>query len=315
MQETNNKRKVIIGVFVLVGLIFLAAGILSIGNLHSTFSRKMHLITVFKDVNGLQKGNNIWFSGVKIGTVNSLEFRSDNQVKVTMNIEEANTQYIRKDAMVKISTDGLIGNKILIIYGGTAKAGEAEVGDQLATEMTVGTEDMMAVLQENNTNLLAITKDLKNIAKKLATGEGTIGKLINDESVYQNLKSTTDALNAASLQAQNLLGSLSDFGKNLNKKGTLANDIVTDTTIFNSLKKSVRELETMATDAQATVAELKIAAANPNTPLGVILRDEKSGAELKLLIQNLEKGSVTLNEDLKALQSNFLFRKYFKNKK
>src|SRR5262245_57196114 len=72
MQSNPNRRAVIVGVFVLLGLIFLFGGILAIGNLRSTFSSTFLLNTVFQDVNGLQAGNNVWFSGVKIGTVRKM---------------------------------------------------------------------------------------------------------------------------------------------------------------------------------------------------------------------------------------------------
>ena len=74
MENSPNKRAIIVGVFILVGLVFLIAGVLTIGNLHETFKRKMEVIAYFDDVKGLEKGNNIWFSGVKIGTIKNLHF-------------------------------------------------------------------------------------------------------------------------------------------------------------------------------------------------------------------------------------------------
>src|SRR6187431_3087580 len=128
MKESPNKRAVIVGMFVLVGVLILLAGILTVGNLHTTFTKKMKVNAVFDDVNGLLPGSNIWFSGVKIGAVKTLSFYGKSKVQVEMNIDEASQQYIRKDAMVKIGSDGLIGNKILIIYGGTVDAGEVNEG-------------------------------------------------------------------------------------------------------------------------------------------------------------------------------------------
>ena len=119
MNEAPNRHAVIVGLFVFVGLIFLIGGILMVGNLHDTFKSKMKVVSLFDDVSGLKKGNNVWFSGVKIGTVSDLHFYGKSQVEVSMNIETKAQQYIRKDAKVKISSDGIIGNKILVIYGGS----------------------------------------------------------------------------------------------------------------------------------------------------------------------------------------------------
>ncbi len=314
MEESHSKRKVIVGLFVFIGMLFLLSGILIIGNLHETFKKKIKIITVFDDVSGLQAGNNIWFSGVKIGMVKKMEFFAQRKVIVVMEIEEKTQQYIRKDAFVKLSTDGLIGNKILIIYGGTSTSHEIEEGDTLRVEETFTSEDMIKTLQENNINFLAITKDVKNITNKLANGEGTIGKLLNDDAVYTHLDSATVALKNAASKAQKLISSLSTFSQGLNKKGTLANELTTDTVVFNSLKTSALQLQKMTDTATVFINNLKDASSNPKTSVGVLLHDEESGAQLKQLIKNLETSSQKLDEDLKAAQNNFLLKGYFKKK-
>ncbi len=312
MNKPTNKRPVIVGIFVFAGLLFLLAGILVIGNLHQTFIRKIKVVTLFDDVSGLQVGNNIWFSGVKIGSISSLEFYAQTKVKVVMKLEEKAQEYIRKDAFVKLSTDGLIGNKILIIYGGSSKSPQVQEGDTLKVEKTFTSEDMINTLQENNKNFLAITNDFKVISAKLAKGEGTVGKLLNDNSVYTQLEATTLSLQQASDKAQKLISSLATFGEGLNKKGTLANELTTDTVIFNSLKISVLQLQQISDTAAVFVNQLKNTASNPNTAIGVLLHDEESGTRIKKTIKNLEASSKKLDEDLKAVQSNFLLRGYFK---
>ncbi len=312
MNESPNRRAVIVGFFVLLGIVFFVAGILMVGNLHETFKNKMEVTALFDDVNGLQKGNNVWFSGVKIGTVSNLHFYGKSQVEVLIKIETKARQYIREDAMVKISSDGIIGNKILIIYGGTSAAREIQEGDTLGVEKTFSTEDMINTLQENNKNFLAITNDFRVISKGLVAGEGTIGKLLKDDAVYANINATTASLQLASAKAQELVASLATFSANLNKKGTLANELTTDTLVFKSVKATVFQLQQMADTATAFIANLKKAGTNPNSPIGILLRDETSGARMKETIKNLESSSQKLDEDLKAARSSFLLKGYFK---
>ncbi|HTL80881.1 MAG TPA: MCE family protein, partial [Bacteroidia bacterium] len=214
-------------------------------------------------------------------------------------------QYIRKDAKVKVSTDGLIGNKILVIYGGTSSVPEVEEGDTLANETALSTEDIMATFQKSNLNILAITQ-------KIVDGQGTISRLLNSDSVYNSIAATANSLQLASANAQLLIASLSEFSANLNKSGTLANDLVTDTVVFTSMKASILELQQVADTAAAFVSDLKEASADVNTPVGVLLHDEVSGAQLKTTISNLESSSKKLDEDLAALQHSFLLRKYFR---
>lgn len=315
MKESPNKRAVIVGIFVFVGIAFLIAGILVIGNLRNTFSKKMHVTALFDDVNGLQQGNNIWFSGVKIGTVKNVKFYGTSQVRVTLNIDVKSQQYIRRDAKVKVSTDGFIGNKIVVIYGGTSKSEAIEDGDTLSVEKTFSAEDMINTLQENNVNILAITNDMKTVSKRLAKGEGNIGKLLSDETLYDNIAATSASLRNASERAQALMGSLNSFTARLNKKGTLANDLVTDTVVFASLRSTILELNQVADTASSFIAGLKRDAQNPKTPVGVLLHDEESGAHLKATIKNLETGSKKLDEDLEGLQHSFPMKRYFKKKR
>jgi len=295
-------------------LAFFLSGILLVGNLHETFKKRMELVSLFDNVGGLQKGNNVWFSGVKIGTVSNLDFFGKSQVEVRMKVDTKAQLYIRKDAMVKLSSDGLIGNKILVIYGGTERFAAVQEGDTLMVEKTFTSEDMINTLQENNKNLLAITTDLKAISKTIAAGEGTIGKLLNDDSVYSNISSATVSLQSASEKAQELVSSLAAFSSNLNKKGTLANELTTDTVVFNSVKASVLQLQQIADTASVFITNLKQAGSNPNTSVGILLHDEESGARLKETIKNLESSSKKLDEDLEAVQHNFLLRGFFKNK-
>ncbi len=314
MNESPNKRAVIVGLFVFIGLIFFLAGILIVGNLRETFNRKMELVSLFDDISGLQPGNNIWFSGVKIGTVSSLNFHGKSQVEVNMNVAISAQKYIRKDAKVKISNDGLIGNKILVIYGGTEEFAQVQEGDTLEVEKTFTSEDMINTAQENNKNILAITNDVKAITKKLAAGEGSIGKMLDDSLMYTNINATIVSLQKASAKAQQMLNSLADFSSNLNKKGTLANELTTDTVVFKSVKASVLQLQQMADTATALITNIKQISSNPNSSIGVLLHDEEAGAHLKASLKNLESSSKKLDEDLEAAQHNILLRGFFRKK-
>jgi phospholipid/cholesterol/gamma-HCH transport system substrate-binding protein len=314
MDESKRKREMIVGFFILLGLVFLIGGILIIGNLSGTFQKKVNIISVFEDVGGLQRGNNIWFSGVKIGTISSLQILSQSKVKVVMKIDKKSTPYIHKDAKVKLSSEGFIGNKILIIYGGTTRSPQIENGDTLTSDKTFSTDEMMNTLQENNKNLLTITSDFSRLSQDLMNGKGTIGKLLTDEDLYNHLKAASLSLQNASGNAQQLIKSISQFSEGLNKRGTLANELTTDTVVFKSIKHSAAQLATVSDSASRIINNLKEASRNPGTPLGVLLHDEVSGDHLKNTLENLETGSQKLSEDLEALKSNFLFRGYFKKK-
>lgn len=317
MAQANNKKAVTVGIFIFLGLLILVAGILTLGGQQNSFQKKITVRAIFNDVGGLQTGNNVWFSGVKIGTVKKMTFHGGSQVEVIMNIDEKNRQYIRKNAKAKISSEGFIGNKLVVIYGGSMEAPAIVDEDILGVEKAASTDEMLATLQENNKNLLDITNNFKVVSKRITDGEGTIGKLLTDEALVNNLETTVAGLQQASANAQRLTSSISDYASKLQSKGSLTNDLITDTVIFNSLRSTVAQLQQTSKTASAVAENFKEVSAkvnSTNSPVGVLLNDPQAAADLKATLNNLNAGTEKLDENMEALQHNFLLRGFFKKK-
>ncbi len=119
MGVAENKRSVIVGIFILLAIIIFISGVFLLGGQQKRFVNSINIKAVFDDVAGLKPGNNVWFSGVKIGTVKTINFYGESQVEITLSIEEKARQYIRKDAKARISSESLIGNKIIVLFGGS----------------------------------------------------------------------------------------------------------------------------------------------------------------------------------------------------
>jgi phospholipid/cholesterol/gamma-HCH transport system substrate-binding protein len=243
-----------------------------------------------------------------------MSFIGESKVKVDMKIEQKSQAFIRKNAMAKIGSDGLIGNRIIVIFGGSPDVPCVEDGDTLRVENGISTETMMNTLQENNENLIGITADLKKITSKLSKSEGTLGKLLNEDDIYNNIMATISSLRKTSEHAQSLTSSLSSFSSKLNQKDGLAYKLLTDTAIFKSISNSVNELQQIADNTNAFTKNLKESAENPKTPIGTLMKDEQTALQLQNAIKNLELSTQKLNEDLEALQHSFLMKRYFKKK-
>jgi phospholipid/cholesterol/gamma-HCH transport system substrate-binding protein len=317
MTQTNNRKAVTVGIFVFLGLIILVAGVLTLGGQQNSFHKKITVKAIFDDVGGLQTGNNVWFSGVKIGTVKKMQFHGGSQVEVIMNIDEKNQQYIRKNAKAKISSEGFIGNKLVVIYGGSKQAEPVEDEDILGVEKGLSTDEMMATLQENNKNLLDITNNFKLISKRITDGEGSVGKLLTDETLVNNLETTIVGLKQASANAQRLTANISDYASRLQSEGSLTNDLITDTVIFNKLRSTVAQLQQTSKTANEVANNFKEVSAkvnSNNSPLGVLLNDSQAAADLKATLTNLNAGTEKLDDNMEALQHNFLLRGFFKKK-
>ena len=268
----------IVGIFIFLGLAIFVTGVFTIGFQRKTFSKSIELRVLFDDVGGLQEGNNVWLSGVKIGTVKKISFHENTQVEIIIRIDENMLSHISKDAKAKISSDGFIGNRIVSIYGGTAAAGRISNGDWLTTEKSVSTDDMLATLQENNKNLLEITGDLKVISKRIREGKGTIGELINDASVANNLRATMRHFNQASVKSEGMISRINEYVNGLNKKGTLVNELTTDTLVYAGLKSTIDQLNKASLSITEFADSLKLAGkslSRTDNPAGVILHDKQ----------------------------------------
>jgi phospholipid/cholesterol/gamma-HCH transport system substrate-binding protein len=93
-------------------------GILTLGGQNKSFAKSVQVQAIFQMLQDCNAETMCGSRGVKIGTVRRIQFHGGSQVAITMNIEESSQKYIHKDAKAKLSTDGLIGNKIIVITGG-----------------------------------------------------------------------------------------------------------------------------------------------------------------------------------------------------
>lgn len=321
MRSSKNTRAVVIGIFVVVGLLIFVLGVITLTGQKKSFSNAVNLKAIFDNVEGLQAGSNVWLNGVKVGTVKNVRFNADGKVAVSLGVDEKMQVYIHKDAKAKVGSDGLIGNKIIVLYGGTPSSPTVNDGDILAVEKIAGMEDMMATFQSNNENLLSITGDFKEISSKLAKGQGTIGKLLNDETLSNSMELALANLQRAASNATEISRDVAAYTNQLQKDGTLANDLVTDTVIFSNLRSSVAEIDQLTKKANEVMATLQTATNTVNTsltdkstPAGAMLQDKETAASLKATIKNLETSTKKLDENMEALQHNFLLRGFFRKR-
>lgn len=324
MTTLKNNRPVIVGIFIIIALIILVVTVLTLGGQKKTFVKSFTLNAIFDDVSGLLPGENVWFSGVRVGTIKKITLYGDSQVKVIMSIENDAQAHIHKNAKAKIGSDGLIGNKIVVIYDGDTSKPPVEKNDYLTVDIPLTTDDMIATLKISSKNLLDITTDFKSISKKIDSGHGTLGSLLNDPAMANKLNATVDNLQATaanfkivSQNTQHALSNIDDFSNKLNKKGSSLNGIVTDTGVYSSIKETMSELKNASLSVSQFTTNLKNTSDKLNqkdNTLDLLLNDTLTTSSVKVTLKNLESGSKKLDEDLEALQHNFLLRRFFKNK-
>jgi phospholipid/cholesterol/gamma-HCH transport system substrate-binding protein len=193
-----------LGAFIVVTLAILAAGVFIIGSKEYLFSQTYQLKTQFSNVAGLSEGADVEVGGVHSGTVLSITLPHNPHDKVTLvlQLDKRTQQIVKKDSVATIETEGLLGNEYVAVSFGSDAQPDVQNGDTIAS---VAPLEMGALLQEASgildssqaaiKNVTAATAHLNDISAKIDSGQGTVGALVNDKELYNNLAQTTANFN------------------------------------------------------------------------------------------------------------------------
>jgi phospholipid/cholesterol/gamma-HCH transport system substrate-binding protein len=198
MEPHSQKYKLRLGLFVAGGLALFVLAIFIIGKQKNLFNPVFKLTTTFYNVSGLQVGNNVRFSGINVGTVDNILIINDSTVRVDMLIRKEVRKFIKSDCGVAIGSEGLIGDKLLTITQGSTDASLAKEGQELASTEPVETDAIMANLQVTAFNAGIVSEQLAEIMIKINGGNGTLGRLIQDSTIAENLNQTIENLKTSS---------------------------------------------------------------------------------------------------------------------
>jgi phospholipid/cholesterol/gamma-HCH transport system substrate-binding protein len=190
METHTQKFKIRLGLFIAGGIALFVLAIFIIGKQKNLFSPVFKLTTTFYNVSGLQVGNNIRFAGITVGTVDNIDIINDSTVRVEMLIKKDVKKFIKADCGVRIGSEGLIGDKLLVITQGSSDAPEVKEGQAIGSAEPVEMDAIMASLAVTAGNAEIITEQLAAIMINVNSGNGTLGRLIQDSVIAENLSQT-----------------------------------------------------------------------------------------------------------------------------
>jgi len=188
IKTSGNRIKV--GIFIVGAIALFVTGIYFIGQGQQMFSKTFHLCCVFKDISGLQIGNNVRFSGINVGVVTNIEQITDSAVRVDILINEATKRFIKSNAKAVIGSDGLLGNRIIQIVPGANSNSRIANNDTILTIQPVSIDEIMQNIKVASDHTAEITGDLSVIMDNIKRGKGTVGKLFSDSVFADNLNQT-----------------------------------------------------------------------------------------------------------------------------
>lgn len=313
-MERTTSQKIRLGLFVISGLLIFILAIYFIGDKQKMFGKTNRLEAVFNNVNGLELGNNVRYSGISVGTVRGIQMINDTTIRVNMNIDKAIFPYIKKDAVATISSDGLVGNMIINIIPGNGNKPSVEPGDEIQTFNRVRTEDMLTTLNITNKNAAKLTENLLKITNEIIKGKGTLGSLINDTIIAKDLGETMRYLKLTTKSASEALTKIDKIVSSLDNKDNVLG-VMKDTAVANNLKNTIANLEKSTTEINKVVTNLNATILNIKDGKGAInylSNDQELVQKIDSTMTNINEASAKLNENMEALKHNFLFKGYFK---
>lgn len=258
MRRANEMMQVQVGAFVAVGLLLFMMVIFMLGSEKKLFDRQYHLISHFSNISGIRVGAPVQLAGINVGTVSRIDFdpaidRKD--VKLTLSISRSYQDRIREDSVASIVTQGLLGDKMLLVTVGTSTTRALSEGDELPatspsdfSSLMKGGDELIQTLNKVSENLeditgkikdgegllheviyspsgkemmehvTAVSRNLDEVTSKISRGDGTIGALVNDASVFNDIKTLLGKANRNLLIRAVIRETLNTKEKNLLKR-------------------------------------------------------------------------------------------------
>ncbi|WP_026934570.1 MlaD family protein [Christiangramia echinicola] len=314
-MKKSASQRIKLGVFVVLGMTILILALYFIGNRQHIFTKNIPVFAEFENVNGLQIGNNVRYSGINVGTVSKIEMFAESRILVQMMIEESTGRFIKKDAIATIGSDGLVGSMVVNILPGGEDLAIVKPGDTIETYSRIGADDMLSTLNVTNENAALLTSDLLKITNKILEAKGTLGVLVSDTLLAEDIKLTLSNLKETSEQTTRAMKKVNRELANINFNESLAGVLLSDTisrdrmdNIIKNLDSSSYRISTITDNIGVLIKEIK----NGEGALNYLTQDKGFVYNIDTTLINMKESTKKLNENMEALKHNFLFRGYFR---
>jgi phospholipid/cholesterol/gamma-HCH transport system substrate-binding protein len=314
METQELKQNIKLGAFVISGVILFIIALFYVGSESAFFNKTFTVSAVFRNIEGLKEGDKVWLSGVQIGTVKDVQIVAEGKVVVALSLRDKQNKFIRKDATASVGSDGLVGNKIVVIRPGNSGA-IIQDNDTINTFSPTDTQELINIAKDVGSNTRSLTDDLRLITARINQGDGIVGELLNDGPLSRDLRLAIASLRAAGENTNQATQDLKHMLGEINSGDGLMAKLITDSTYsetfeqaLNNVAEAGRNSRLMTEDLKEVMSKLN----NKDNAIGVLLTDTTFANKLRETLENAESASVKLDENMEAMQHNFLLRGYFR---
>ncbi|RZJ35627.1 MAG: MCE family protein [Flavobacterium sp.] len=315
MKQTSSE-KFRLGIFVVLGALVFVLAIYFIGRRQSMFGSTMSINAVFNNINGLQIGNNVRYAGIDIGTVKGIEMVNDTTIVVNMVIQNKIVRHVKRNAVATISSDGLVGSMIVNIIPGNNFADPISDNDTIKSFSRIRTDDILNTLNVTNENAALLTADLLKITRQINEGHGTVGTLLRDTVMANNLRKTLRYLELTGKTTSESMKKVDRLIGSLNQRDNVVG-VLNDTAVASRLRRISVNLEKSTAQIDVLMANLNETVTNARDGKGAInylSNNPELVTKIDSILTNANEAGELLKQDLEAAQQSFLLRGYFKKK-
>ncbi|MDQ3748553.1 MAG: MlaD family protein [Acidobacteriota bacterium] len=302
-----------VGIFVLFGLAVLGFLILNASGEFNPFEKKLRLKARFSAADGLREGSEVQLAGISIGKVEKVNLLptgspEDAKVEAVLNVAEnldgrPITERIRTDSTAQLVATSLLANdKMINITPGTSNGASVDEDHVLASTSAMSINQLTQTGNELLQQINKMAIPTNEILNKANRGDGTLGRIINDESLYNNLDAAVGETKVTLAKLQNTID-------RINRGDGSAGKLLNDPELYDNLNRSVAQLEAISrdlragkgtagkfltddaiyNDTRAAIADLRVSASKIN---GI-------ADDFKLITNDLNEGKGTAGKFLK----------------
>lgn len=243
-----------VGVLIVVALLILAVAIIKLGQAGNLFGKRYKLVAFISNASGLRLGGPVSVAGQLSGSIKEIQFLAPDKdttrnLKVVVEVNREVTEQVRRDSRGKIRTQGVLGDKVFDISPGTPPNRILHEGDTIGVDPSVDFETVVQQASGAIGAVIGLTDDLKKVTGSVTRGEGTLGQLVTNRSLYDQLNSTLASTNSLMARLESPRGTI----------GRLLNDPA----LYYSLNRTIASADTIIRQISTS-----------NGTVGKLLRDD-----------------------------------------
>jgi phospholipid/cholesterol/gamma-HCH transport system substrate-binding protein len=262
-MSISKKDKFKLGIFVVSGLLIFVLAVYYLGKQENIFRSGITVYAEFPNIKGLQVGNNVRFLGTNAGYVSNVSVKSDSIIVVAMVIVDDMKQFIRKNSIVEIINEGVMGSKILEINPGSGEFDPIQDNDLLPSRITLSMEEVFSALESTVENSIKASENLWLITESIKKGEGALGKFVNDAEMNQVIDDITANILSITHEARIVMD------KTINDQNSLGR-FLNDDLFSQKLEQALIQFDTVIMNMQTLSSEIRKASEAINQGDGVI---------------------------------------------